>query len=125
SDVRSPAAAFARRPHHLDQRRRRLLAVQSQEGQPDVGRIEDVAVAKTVPADGAAPAPQRPAVPAQLPARELAGLSLLGHRTRPISVCARRRLNGVCTMRSRRAPALLKSAGELPARETVPGAAAT
>ena len=33
----------------------------------------------------AAPAPQRSAVPAQLPARQLARLSLLGHRTRSVS----------------------------------------
>ena len=46
--------------------------------------VEDVAVAAAVPADGAAPAPQRPAVPAQLSARELARLSLLGHRTRSV-----------------------------------------
>jgi 5-methylcytosine-specific restriction endonuclease McrA len=64
----------------------RLLAVQSQEGQSDAERIQDVAVAKTVPADRATPAPQRPAVPAQLPPRELARLSLLGYRTRSVSV---------------------------------------
>ena len=38
------------------------------EGQPDAGRVRDVAVAKAVPAFGAAPASQRPAVSAQLPA---------------------------------------------------------
>ena len=40
--------------------------------------------ADAVPADGAPPAPQRPAVPAELPPRELARLSLLGQRTRAV-----------------------------------------
>ena len=44
-DLRSPAAALARRPHDLGQRRRRLLALQSAQGQPDAGRSQDVAVA--------------------------------------------------------------------------------
>ena len=42
-------------------------------------RSADVSVAETVPAERAAPAPQRPAVPAELSARKLAGLSLLGY----------------------------------------------
>ena len=46
--------------------------------------VQDVSVAAAVPADGAAPAPQRPAVPAQLPARQLARLSLLGYRARSV-----------------------------------------
>ncbi len=44
-DLRSSAAALARRPHDLGQRRRRLLAVQSAQGQSDAGRMQDVAVA--------------------------------------------------------------------------------
>ena len=48
----------------------------------------DVAVADAVPADGASPAPQRPAVPAELSARELARLSLLGYRTRAVTRAA-------------------------------------
>ena len=44
-----------------------------------------VAVADAVPAERAAPAPQRPAIPAELPAPELARLSLLGHRARSVS----------------------------------------
>ena len=86
SHLRSPAAAFARRAHGLAQCRRRLLALQSAQGQFDAGRVQDVAVAKTLPADGAAPASQRPAFPAQLPARQLARLSVLGHRARSVSV---------------------------------------
>ena len=50
--------------------------------------VEDVAVAIAVPADGATPAPQRPAVPAELPARQLARLSLLGYRTRSVMIVA-------------------------------------
>ncbi len=45
---------------------------------------QDVAVADAVAAVGAAPAPQRPAVPAELSARQLARLSLLGHRARSV-----------------------------------------
>ena len=61
--------AFARRSYHLEQRRRRLLAVQSAQGQPDAGRSENVSVTESISADGATPAPQRPAVPAELSAR--------------------------------------------------------
>ena len=43
-------------------------------------RSQDVAVADAVPADGASPAPERAAVPAELSARKLARLSLLGYR---------------------------------------------
>ena len=41
---------------------------------------------------GAAPAPQRPAVPAELPARQLARLSLLGHRARSVIVSSKGRV---------------------------------
>ena len=81
-DLRPPPAALARRPHDVGQRGRGLLALQSAQGQPDAGRSQDVALADAVPADGAAPAPQRPAVPAELSARKLARLSLLGYRAR-------------------------------------------
>src|SRR6202011_2766252 len=76
--------ALARRPHDLEQRRRRVLALQSPQGQPDAGRVEDVALAAAVPADGATPAPQGPAVSAHLPARQLARLSLWGYRARSV-----------------------------------------
>ena len=48
-------------------------------GSLTMAEARHVAGADAVPADGASPAPQRPAVPAQLPARQLARLSLLGH----------------------------------------------
>src|ERR1700685_2158164 len=35
--LRSPDPALARRPHDMEQRRRRLLAVQPAQGQPDAG----------------------------------------------------------------------------------------
>ena len=38
SHLRSPGPALARRAHDLGQRRRRLLALQSAQGQPDAGR---------------------------------------------------------------------------------------
>src|SRR4029453_15164760 len=92
--IRSSAAALARRAHHLDQRRRRLLALQSHEGQHDDGRGADVAVADAVPAEREPSAPQRPALPAELSARQLARLFLLGHRTRAVSRgCPRRSLS--------------------------------
>ena len=51
----------------LGERRRRLLGLQPEEGRPAaVGRAH-VAGAPSLPADGARPASERPAVPAQLP----------------------------------------------------------
>src|SRR6266487_1748544 len=82
--VRPSAAALARRPYHLGQRGRLLLRLQSQEGQSDARGIRDVADADAVPAERASPASQRPAVSAELPARELARLSLLGFGTRAV-----------------------------------------
>ena len=46
--------------------------------------VRHVAVADAVPAERAPPAPQWPAVSAQLSARQLARLSLLGYRTRSV-----------------------------------------
>src|SRR5262249_11842664 len=57
SHLRSSIAALARRTHGLEQRRRRVLAVQSAQGQYDARGIEDVAVAAAVPAERAASAP--------------------------------------------------------------------
>ena len=68
-DLRSSGAALARRPDHLGQCRRRLFALQSAQGQPDDGGSAHVSVADAVPAERAASAPQRPAVPAELSAR--------------------------------------------------------
>src|SRR5262245_63478394 len=90
SHLRSSIAALARRAHDLDQRGRRLLALQSQERQSDNGGGQDVAVADAVPADRQSFAPQRPALSAELSARELARLSLLGQRTAAVSAVARR-----------------------------------
>src|SRR5207342_895895 len=83
--LRPPAAALARRAHHLAQRRRRMLAMQSPQGQHDAGGSQDVPVADANAAERPAPAPQRPAVPAELPASELDGLSLLGFRARSVA----------------------------------------
>ena len=55
--------------HHVGQRGRGLLALQSEEGQHDAGRGRHVALADAVCAERAAPAPQRPPVPAELSAR--------------------------------------------------------
>ena len=72
-----------RRTDDMGQRRRRMLAVQSAQGQPDPARGPDVALADAVPADRASIAPEWPAVSAELSAPQLARLSLLGHRTDP------------------------------------------
>src|SRR5262245_8412270 len=83
--LRPSIAALARRAHDLDQRGRRLLALQSQEGQHDHGRGQDVAFADAVPAERQSFAPQWSALPAELSARELARLSLLGQRAAAVS----------------------------------------
>jgi hypothetical protein len=85
--LRSFAAAFARRSHGVEQCSGRVLALQFAQRQYDAGGSQDVAVAAAIPTERAAPAPQRPAVPAELPARQLARLSLLGYRTRSVK-CA-------------------------------------
>ena len=54
-------------------------------GNMTMARGAHVAFADAVPADGASSAPQRPAVSAQLSARQLARLSLLGYRTGSVS----------------------------------------
>ncbi len=51
-----------------DKCRRRLLAVQPAQGLDDARRSAHVSLAAAVPALGAAPAPQWPAIPAELPA---------------------------------------------------------
>src|SRR5499427_9338254 len=87
-DLRPPGPALARRPDHLDQRGRGLLGLQPAQGQHDDGRGAHVPLADAVPADRAPPASQRPAVSAQLPARQLARLSLLGYRARSVGAVA-------------------------------------
>src|SRR5205823_8000565 len=69
---------------HVDQRGHRLFGLQSPESQSDPARIRHVAHANAVPADRASPAQERPAVSAELFARELARLSLLGFGTRAV-----------------------------------------
>src|ERR1700676_5554264 len=80
SHLRSHHPAQQGRPDHLGKRRRRLLALQSAQGQFDAAAGADVSAAAAIRADGAPAASQRPAVPAELPARQLARLSLLGYR---------------------------------------------
>ena len=77
--------ALARRPDAVGQRRRRVRAVQPGKGRRHAGRGRDAAEAVALSPDGVRAAPQRPAVPAQLPAPELARLSLLGYRARAVS----------------------------------------
>src|ERR1700730_19268004 len=80
SHLRSHHPAQQRRPDHMGKRRRGLLALPSAQGQSDAAAGADVSAAAAIRADGAPVAPQRPAVPAELSARQLARLSLLGYR---------------------------------------------
>ncbi len=85
-DLRSPAATRSRGELLLvDQHRHRLLALQFAQGQSDAARGQDVALADAVPAFGPAPASQRAIVSAELSARKLARLSLLGYRAGALS----------------------------------------
>src|SRR3982074_2362996 len=59
--------------------------MQSAQGQSDAAAGPEVPAPAALRADGASAAPQRPALPAELPARQLARLSLLGHRAGSIS----------------------------------------
>src|ERR1700742_582526 len=68
----------------MDERCCGVLAVQSPQGQHDAGGGADVSVAEPGAAQRAASAQERPAVPTELPAPELDGLSLLGHRARSV-----------------------------------------
>src|SRR4051794_26891024 len=92
--LRPPAAALARWADNVGQRGRGLLALQSEEGQHDAARSGHASLADAVPAERAAPAPQWPAVPAQLSARYLARLSLLGYRAGAVILRGWPRANG-------------------------------
>jgi 5-methylcytosine-specific restriction endonuclease McrA len=78
---------LARRADDVGQRGRGLLGLQSEEGQHDAGRGRHVALADAVCAERAAPASQRAAVSAELPARQLARLLVLGHRAGAVTNC--------------------------------------
>ena len=60
-DLRPHRPALARRPHDLGERRRRLLALQSAQGQHDAAGGAHVPVAATLPAHGPSAASKRPA----------------------------------------------------------------
>src|ERR1700716_3883292 len=83
-NMKAASPAQQGRPDHLGKRRRRVLAPQSAQGQPDAAAGADVSAATPVCADGASTASQRPAVPTELSARQLAGLFILGYRVRPV-----------------------------------------
>src|SRR6266478_9087986 len=89
SHLRSHHPAQQRRPYHLGKRGRRVFAVQSAQGQPDAAAGADVSKAVPVRPDGASAASQRPAVPAELSARQLARLFVLGYRARSVKAGAR------------------------------------
>src|SRR5262249_53177303 len=83
------------RPDPLGQRRHGVRALQPEQGWLPARAGRHAADAGALSADGVRAAPQRTAVPAQLPARELARLPVLGYRAgavrRPIA--HRRRSN--------------------------------
>ena len=74
----------------MGKRRRGMFAVQSAQGRPTSEGSAYVAGAGALSAQRRRPASQRPAVSAQLPARKLDGLSLLGFGARTIAWRARR-----------------------------------
>src|SRR6266851_2223246 len=86
SDLRSSRPAVARRADDLDQCRHRLRHLQFAEGQPAAARERDVSPAPPGPADDLYAAGERARLSAQLSARELARLSLLGYRARPVLI---------------------------------------
>jgi hypothetical protein len=84
SYLRSHPAAQQGRPDHMGERGRGMFAVQSTQGQSDATAGADVPAPAPIRADGTSTAPQRPAVPAELSARQLAGLFILGYRARSV-----------------------------------------
>src|SRR5262249_28321093 len=82
-DLRPCGATLARRPDGMGQRRHRLRQLQPPEGQPAAAAERNVSAAAPGAADHLHAAGKRARLPAQLPARELARLSLLGYRARP------------------------------------------
>jgi hypothetical protein len=79
--LRPCRAPFEGRDHDLAERGRRLLGLQPQEGRHAAGQGAHVAGDQALPADRPRPPPERAPVPAELFARKLDGLSLLGQRT--------------------------------------------
>src|SRR5580658_9795412 len=90
TDVRPRDPALEGWGHELAERRRGVFGLQSAKGRPVAAGRPYVARAQALPADGARPAPERPAVPTQLPPRELDGLSVLGQRAGAVGSRARR-----------------------------------
>src|SRR4029077_7271756 len=83
TDLRPCRAALARRHHDMGQCRHRLRWLQFVERQPAAAAKRALSASSPGPADDLYAAAERPRLPAQLPARKLAGLSLLGYRARP------------------------------------------
>ena len=88
-DLRPSGSSLEGRAYDLGKRRHRLLAVQSAQGRSPAARGRDEAAPDAFRADPARPPPQWPPVPAELPARELARLPLLGHRAGAVRPSAR------------------------------------
>ncbi len=83
-DLRPSAAALARRTDAMGQRRHRVRTLQFEEGRLDAEGRRHVPCPRALSSDRIRAAPQRPAIPAELSARKLARLSLLGHRARSV-----------------------------------------
>src|SRR3546814_99595 len=79
-DLRPCHSAPSGRTNDVGKHRQRLRAVQHEEGRAHAPAGAYAPSGKTDPADQLAIAAARPPVPAQLPARNLARLALLGHR---------------------------------------------
>src|SRR6202012_3084201 len=82
--IRPCRAALERRPHDLGGRRRRVLRLQLEERRPPDSPSPHVSGAYALPAHRARPASERAAVPTELSARKLDGLSLLGFGARAV-----------------------------------------
>src|ERR1700722_17790438 len=81
ADLRSPRPEIARRHDHLGEHPHRLSGMQFTEGQLPARRMPDVPDPQALPANQLRAAGQRPRLSAQLPARKLERLSVLGYGT--------------------------------------------
>src|SRR5690606_20160109 len=89
-DLRPRHPPLARRAHHLAEHRRRLRTLQPEEGRAHAATGGNAPSApRRASAELVGAAGSRSAFPAPLPASELAGLPLLGHRAGTLGDLAR------------------------------------
>src|SRR5690606_12886455 len=93
-DFRSCHAAPVRRGGHLGECGCRLLALQSRQGWPAAVGGQDVALAEALSPYRSGPAEERASLSAELSARKLDRLSLLGRRTGALTAKCSRKCDG-------------------------------